>query len=362
MDLVVAVEPLLIYDVGFQLTMLGTLALPLFVPAVHRALLAMLGPLARLSGVAVASELVAVTIAAQLGTLPILALTFHQISLVAPLANLLTVPLLAPLLVLGALLAGSGLVLSGVGGLFSLALTWVTWPLLWYVDGAIAFCAALPGAALPVGDTAGVFAVGYYALLVALRWGAPRLRKSPDPPQVATTSHPKAAAHMPFGRGALVTLLLLSLLAGVGAAAPALAAGQSAQLTFLNVGPGGEATLLQLSSGVTVLINGGPSGPALEAALAGRLPFWQRTLDLAVLTDPRAGDAHGLEDAATHFHIVRAVDASMLHPTTEYLAWRDAMTHAGATYAQARQGNTLALDASTTLRVGCATPTTLPIE
>jgi competence protein ComEC len=160
-DLGEAVEPLLIYDAGFQLTMLATLALPLFVPAVQRLLLRLLGPLTRLPGVAVAAELVAVTIAAQLGTAPILALTFHQISLVAPLANLLTVPLLAPLLVLGAALEAGGLLASGIGGLLTLALTWVTWPLLWYVDGAIALCASLPGATLPVSDTAAVFAWGY---------------------------------------------------------------------------------------------------------------------------------------------------------------------------------------------------------
>src|SRR5689334_15077340 len=51
--------------------MLGTLALPFFVLAVHRALLTLLAPLERISGVAVAAELVAVTIAAQLGTLPV---------------------------------------------------------------------------------------------------------------------------------------------------------------------------------------------------------------------------------------------------------------------------------------------------
>ncbi len=349
--IITATEPLLIFDARFQLTMLATLTLPLFAPGVQRMLLALLAPLARLPGVAVAAELVAVTIAAQLGTLPILALTFHQISLVALLANLLTVPLLAPLLILGALLAAGGLVLSGISSVLALALTWVTWPLLWYVDGAITFCAALPGAALPVGDTASVFAAGYYVLLAALHWGVPKLRNSSMPPQAVAMSPPKIAAHTPLGRGALVILLLLSLLAGFGAAVPALAAGRSARLTFLDVGAGDEATLLQLPSGVTVLIDGGPSGPTLEAALAAHLPFWQRTLDLALLTDPRAGDTRGLEDAATHFHIVRAVDPGMLHPTTEYLAWRDAMKHAGATYTQVRQGNTLSLDAATTLRV-----------
>jgi len=153
-------------------------------------------------------------------------------------------------------------------------------------------------------------------------------------------------------RYVLVAVLVLSLLGGFGAAVPVVAAGRTAQLTFLDVGAGVEATLLQLPSGVTVLITGGARGTNLESALAGRLPFWQRTLDLALLTDRRAGDTSGLNDAAGHVHIVRAADAGMLHPTTKYLAWRDAiMQDAGATHAQARQGNTLILDATSTLRV-----------
>src|SRR6185437_4024755 len=52
-----------------------------------------------------------------------------------------------------------------------------------------------------------------------------------------------------------------------------------------------------------------------------------------------------------HFHIMRAADAGVVHPATEYLAWRDAMQHAGAIYAQVRQGNSLVLDATSTLRV-----------
>jgi beta-lactamase superfamily II metal-dependent hydrolase len=227
----------------------------------------------------------------------------------------------------------------------------------WLFDLRIRLAEALqralpePGAALPVGDTAVALAWGYYALLVVLRWGVPRLRRTATQPPAEAAPYPRAVGHAPLGRRAIAAILVLSLLGGCGAAVPALAAGRTAQLTFLDVGPGGEAALLQLPSDVAVLIDGGPSGPALEAALAGRLPFWQRTLDLAVLTDPRAGDARGLEDAARHFRIVRAADPGMLHPTAEYLAWRDAMGRAGAAYAQVRRGDTMVLDATTTLRV-----------
>jgi hypothetical protein len=106
----------------------------------------------------------------------------------------------------------------------------------------------------------------------------------------------------------------------------------------------GAAALLLLPSGVIVLINGGPDGTGLSAARARRLPFYQRSLDLIVLTDPRAGDARGLQDAAGRFNAAQAAAAGMLHPTSEYIAWLDALKGHGTKRAQIRQGDTLWLD------------------
>lgn len=345
--LMTAIEPLLIYDVGFQLTTLATLGIPLLTPPLQRLLMLALGRLGHGIGAGVAESL-AVTMAAQIATLPVLALTFDEVSLIAPIANLLTVPLLAPLLVLGGLLALLGAIgVSFFGGL-ALALSWVVWPLLWYVNAAIALCASLPGAALAVVGLPLVVAWLYYLLMAIGGWRlAPLLRRW----SAAQNTQQKHETHARISRSAIIALLVVALLGAGGAAVPTLAAGEVAHLDFLDVGPGGAATLLRLPSGVTALLDGGPGGPALEGALAGRLPFWQHTLDLAVVTDHRAGAMRGLDDAATHFTITRAVDAGAAHPTREYLAWRDAMTHAGAAYTQVRQGDALHLDESTTLTV-----------
>jgi beta-lactamase superfamily II metal-dependent hydrolase len=149
----------------------------------------------------------------------------------------------------------------------------------------------------------------------------------------------------------MASLALVAVLASTGAALPALANGAKARLEFLDVGPGGEAALLRLPSGVTVLINGGPDGTGLAAALASRLPFYQRSLDLVVLTDPRAGDARGLEDAVGRFSVAQAADAGMLHPTSEYIAWLDALKQHGTRRAQVRQGDALWLDQQSRLSV-----------
>jgi competence protein ComEC len=347
-----AVEPLLVFDAGFQLTALATCGLPLLVPPLQRRLARPLGWLP--AGGAVA-ELLAVTLAAQIATLPVLALTFHQISLIAPVANLLTVPLLAPLLALGGLLALLAALGSAPATLAALGLVWLVWPLLWLVDAVISLCAALPLAAVPVPSTLWALAWLYYAALAgALAWLVPWLRRRQPAYAAGVAGRPAGAqaggGHVRLGRRAIVALLLVALVGSVGAAGPALA-DHAAHLDFLDAGSGGEAILLRLPSGITALIDGGPDGPTLEALLAARLPFWQRSLDLAVLTDPRPGDVRGLQDVAAHYWIAHAADAGMRHPSADFLAWLDATRTAGAAHTQVRAGDTLALGAGSTLRV-----------
>ncbi|HUY79318.1 MAG TPA: ComEC/Rec2 family competence protein [Ktedonobacterales bacterium] len=366
--LMTLVEPLLIYDAGFQLTALATLGLPLLASPIQTRLLALAGPLARLPGARVIAELLAVTMAAQIATAPVLAITFHVVSLIAPIANLLTVPLLAPLLVLGGLLAGLALIGGPIAGALAVALSWVVWPLLWFVDNVINVCASLPFAALTVtgATTAATSLIGplalagaYYGALLAAFIGLRRLARrggwawaSRGASSTAgrASGAPAHGTHTPLSRGLLVGVLALALLGSCGAALPAMAAGGVAHLDILDVGTGGEAILLRLPSGATALIDGGPNGPALEAALAGLLPFWRRRLDMVALTDTRAGNARGLEDAASHFAIGHALDAGMLHPTAEYLAYLDAARHAGASRTQLRANDIAQLDATTTLR------------
>lgn len=354
------VDPLLVFDAGFQLTVLATCGLPLLTPLCERALPRWLG---QLPFGGLATEALATTLAAQISTLPVLALTFNTLSLISPIANLLSVPLLAPLLVLGSLLAGVTLLPGAVGMALALVLGWVLWPLLWEVNAAIALCAALPGAALMVPALPGAIAVGYYAALGLLLWrgrawwagvsarlGWPRAAGSPassGSPMVAGGAHRRGS----FGLRALGALAVVAALASGGAAAPVVAARGTASLTFLDLGGGGAATVLRLPSGEAMVLDGGPTGPALADALGARLPFWQRDLSLVVLTDPRPGEARGLEDAVTRYTVGQGIDAGMAHPSADYLAWTHALAGAHVGHTLVRAGNTVMLDATTTLQV-----------
>jgi competence protein ComEC len=346
------IEPALIADAGFQLTVLATFALPLLTPGIQAALLRLAGPLGKSQVAEPITESLAVTLAAEVATIPVVALTFHVVSLVAPLANLLTVPLLAPLLLLGGALAA----VAALGWApVALGLAWIVWPPLAWVNGVIGWTAGLPLAALSIQLAPVALAPLYYLALGGAIGGLWLWLRAPRASSGGGMARHGRAS---LGRRGALIALGLSLLASLGASAPAVASGSRAHLDFLDVGPGGAAILLREPGGFTALLDGGPNGPALESALAARLPFWSRSLDLVVLTGARAGETRGLDDAADHYHITSAVDAGMAHPTAEYLAYLDAMRRAGAVRQQARAGDVLHLADGATL-TALAPPQTL---
>jgi competence protein ComEC len=136
--LMLAADPALIEDPGFQLSFLGTAGILLLAEPIGR----------RLPGPRVLVEPFAVTVAAQLATLPIMGGTFGVIAVAGPVANALVLPLLPFMMVTGAagailnaLLPGAGWLLLQVTGLGVSAI----------VDLASAL-SAIPGAAIQVGN------------------------------------------------------------------------------------------------------------------------------------------------------------------------------------------------------------------
>src|SRR2546428_4257800 len=108
-------RPELAWDVGFQLSFAGTAAIILLTPAIARRVAFL--PL-------VLREPFAVTCAAQVGTLPMMATDFHVVSPVAPIANALTLPIL-PVLVAGGLLLGALSPLPDVARAVAVSVSWL---------------------------------------------------------------------------------------------------------------------------------------------------------------------------------------------------------------------------------------------
>ena len=346
-----AIDPLVIWDVGFLLSFLGTLGIVLLTPLFEH----LLHPLTRLPYGHALVEIIAVTLAAQVATFPITAIAFQQISLIAPLANILTVPLLGTFLLLGLMVSVGGLLFIPLGILCG----WLAWPVLWYLVTVIAVCASLPGASITTDTVNNTLAWGYYILLAIFT--TILLTKNVTVPTSALNRQiPEKASQAPLLPSHLWKLLQ------VGAAATTiLATGVTAltpqnngyfSISFLDVGPAGapsqgEAIFVRTSNGQTALIDGGLDPASLSQALDNRFPSWQRTLDVVLLTSPRAEHITGLLDIIQRFQVQEVIDAGMLHPNTTYARWRRTITERNLRYLSVAQGMTIPIDAEVALQV-----------
>ncbi len=73
-------------------------------------------------------------------------------------------------------------------------------------------------------------------------------------------------------------------------------------VSILDVGQG-DAILIQTPSHQDILIDGGPSPRAIDLELSKKLPFWDRTIDLVILTEPQADHMAGLTEVLRNYKV-----------------------------------------------------------
>jgi competence protein ComEC len=150
--LMLGLDPQLVEDPGFQLSFLGTAGI-----------LLLAAPIAtRVPGPRLIAEPFAVTIAAQLATVPIMAGTFGVLSLAGPIANALVLPLLPVMIVTG----GTGSILSALNPAFGWALLQVTGLGTSAITTLASALAAIPGAAIQVGNWPAAWSIAEAAGIV----------------------------------------------------------------------------------------------------------------------------------------------------------------------------------------------------
>jgi len=94
---------------------------------------------------------------------------------------------------------------------------------------------------------------------------------------------------------------------------------------FLDVGQG-DAILVQTPDGRQILIDGGPNPTALLSELSAVLPFWDRSLDLVVLTHPDGDHLTGLLAVLDRYQVGRVLDTSQTDAAPLAAAWRERLT------------------------------------
>lgn len=87
-------------------------------------------------------------------------------------------------------------------------------------------------------------------------------------------------------------------------------------LNFLNVGQG-DSAFIQTPLGRQVLIDGGPSDKVLSL-LGKNMPFYDRTIDLVIISHPHADHINGLIDVLKRYKVMLVVMADVAYDSSSF--------------------------------------------
>ncbi len=271
--IMLALKPDLARDVSFLLSFSGTVGIATFTDGIA----------ARLGWIpAVLRDPFAATVAAEAATWPLMLANFHQLSIVAPLANALVLPLLPLMMVIG----GGGAILGAI-------LAPAGWPALQVAGGVAAWfrgvvqaCGALPAAAIVMP----YFPARWLAAAGILNGGALagiRLRT------------------FLWQRKVWAALGITALLA---AAVVLISPDGRVHVYALDVGTG-SAVLVRSGGGEQVLIDGGPDGDKFAQSIGRALPPTARELRAWIITGGRRLHVGAAAAVVARFRIAQIIVA-----------------------------------------------------
>jgi len=303
-------QPFTLWDVGFQLSFASSLGLVLYAEPLQRACQAVLVrvvPEATAKRVsALLQDALLTTIAAMVTTLPLMFYHFGHFSPLGLLANALILPVQPAIMYLGSTAAMLGWVFlplaKGVG--------WAAWLFLTYTIRVVETTAQWIGASGMATAVHPAVALGYYAALAMVTIG----RR----PRVNLAEALRGLLNRGTMRKALLVALALSAIL-VWVAVASLPDGRL-HVTYLDVGQG-DAILVQTPAGHRLLIDGGPSPAMLLAALGRHLPFWDRRLDLVMLSHPHDDHLRGLLNLPERYWVRQVLVANLSDPPTLHQQW-----------------------------------------
>jgi competence protein ComEC len=264
------INPLTLWDVGFQLSFFATLGLILYAEPFSNFTAALIAKLIRQDTSAFINfinENIILTLAAQVMTIPIMMYYFNRISLISFVANPFILPVQPMVMILGGLAVFISLLIFPLGQW----LAWVAWAFAGYTIRVVEFFDRIPNGVIVLGDVPlwSIASIYITLLAVTLNWSTlQNWFKS------AAASVRAVALTFTFTATFVCMLVVWR--------ASATSGDGRFHVTFLEVGSA-DAVLIQTSEGRNILINGGASASELSDELGRRLPFFSRNLDWLII-------------------------------------------------------------------------------
>jgi len=215
-------NPGILFNIGFQLSFAATISLVLFYKHLKEKLSFKFIP-------SFIADVLAATISAQIGVLPVTVFYFNKLSVVSIFSNLLVVPIVEFITILGTLMA----ILGQIHIVFSVLIGYINNVLLSIVLLVTKVSADMPWSVITLTTPSIILVVFYYAAVMYFFWYKPKYKARLNP------------------RYLICAVLLIFITILYGALTP-----KGLEVVFLDVGQG-DCALVRTSKGKNVLIDGG---------------------------------------------------------------------------------------------------------
>lgn len=258
-----------------------------------------------------------VALAALIAVWPLVSYYFGIVSLVGPIATFVASPSLPAIIVTGVLAAG----IAPFALPIAQVIAWLAWIFLSYLILVVNVFAQLPLSFLKIELTNTGLIWGYYLLLAIALWLSTHRQQAGRLVGFLSRLRPSAsqtgnlATRMP-AKWIIPPLLAVAILVSITAVTMP---DDRLHVSFLDVGEG-DAILVQRGS-QQVLIDGGPSPQAINLALGRRMPFWDRTIEMVILTHPHQDHLTGLVEVLRRYHVEQVLYSETNYQSTIYDEW-----------------------------------------
>ena len=321
--IMVGISPHILWDASFQMSFLAMAGLIFLFPPLQalgrRVVKATLSEDRAVTPVAYfITDSFSITLGAIIAIWPVVAYYFGIVSFVAPLATFVALPALPGIIITGALAGGLELIALPL----AYPIGWLAWLFLSYMLLVVNGFAAIPLSSIEASVTKSHLIWTYYLVLALALWLNSHRRQASTLTTKSLTSVKSGVdkitnlvSKLPK-KWAIPSLAVVAILVSFTAATMP---DDNLHVSFLDVGQG-DAILISRGS-QQVLVDGGPSPQAIALELGKKMPFWDRTIELVVLTHPSADHVTGLVEVLNRYTVKQVLQPDLDFDSDIYDEW-----------------------------------------
>ncbi len=124
----------------------------------------------------------------------------------------------------------------------------------------------------------------------------------------------------PLGKKIVLILCAVFIVSGTAVFLYASTSIDNLEISFFDIGQG-DAALIQTPFGQNILIDGGPDY-SIITRLSEKLPWWDKTIDLMILTHPHDDHVGGLLSVLERYKVKKILHTGVLHDSFLYDEWK----------------------------------------